>query len=197
MSLLLCWNRNRHFRRLDARGGAGVCTKINYARVRGEVARVGKKYEEKVGNRLTEIAEWTRQGATIKEIAGLLGVAYSTLRKYLDEGEAGNERYAPLWRTYEQAGREPDGAVEAALFKRACGYQYTEETEEERMDRDGNVVVLHKKVVRDVPPDTKAAMFWLANNRRERWKYKPEESGEREDTDGGVVIMPPVMEATE
>ena len=49
------------------------------ARARGGV-RVGKTYEEKVGNRLTEIAEWTRQGATIKEIAGLLGVAYSTLR---------------------------------------------------------------------------------------------------------------------
>lgn len=151
------------------------------------------KYERQVEARIEEIAAWTRQGATIKETAARLGVAYSSLRKYLDEGRKGNEQYGALWRAYDQAKEEPDRAVEAALFKRACGYQYVEETVEEKLGKDGGIVELRKRVEKTVPPDTTAAMFWLANNKRTRWQYKPE-AKEADEQGSGVIQMPAVAE---
>ena len=56
--------------------------------------------------------------------------------------------------------------VEAALFRRATGYE----------DSSG----------KPVPPDVRAAMYWLENRRPDRWKRNrnaPDEAGEIEFSD--------------
>ncbi len=160
---------------------------------RGEWDVAKSKYETHVLPYLEKIASWAQQGATEREIAGKLSIARSTFRKYIDLGQQGDERYAALSAAFARACKGPDDEVEAALFKRACGYQYTEVTEEEKLDRDGCVHKLKKTVVRDVPPNPTSAMFWLANRRRDKWQYKPE-PGEEDDEGGGVVMIAPVME---
>lgn len=153
------------------------------------------KYETHVLPNLDKITEWAKAGVTAKDIAASLHIAYSTFRKYLDEGQEGDERYTALSAAYAQACEVPDDAVEAALFKRACGYQCEEVTVEEKLDRDGKVHTLTKKVIRDIPADPSSAMFWLTNRRPDRWKYKPQETDEGGDDERGVIMMPGVSES--
>ena len=151
------------------------------------------KYETHVAPYLEKIEKWAREGATAKEIAGKLSIAYSTLRKYLDEGEKGDERYTALSVAFARACEEPDDNVEAALYKRACGFEYVETKREQRIDRAGNVVELVTTTTKVVPPDPTSAMFWLTNRRPGKWSYKPREDDEG-DEGGGVVLLSPVME---
>ena len=153
------------------------------------------KYETHVLPYLEKIEKWAMSGATAKEIAEKLHVAYSTFRKYLDEGEKGDERYAALSAAFVQACEEPDDEVEAALHKRACGISYDECTYESKWSEAEQdfVEVCTKRVRKYVPPDPTSAMFWLTNRRADKWKYKPEPM-EKEDDDGGVVVLAPVME---
>ena len=58
--------------------------------------------------------------------------------------------------------------VEAALNKRAVGFRFTETTRE--LDDKKSVMVITKKVSKFIPPDTKAAEFWLCNRNPDRWK---------------------------
>lgn len=153
------------------------------------------KYETHVLPNLERIEKWAKEGATAKDIAAKLKIAYSTLRKYIDLGQDGDERYAALSEAFAQACVVPDEQVEAALFKRACGYRFEEVTVEEKLDREGNVHTLTKKVIRDVPPDPTSAMFWLTNRRPDRWKYKPQEIDDSGDDERGVIMMPGVSES--
>lgn len=155
------------------------------------------KYESNVAPHLGKIEVWARAGATEKEIAEKLHIAYSTLRKYMDLGNQGDERYTALSAAFAQACEEPDDHVEAALYKRACGFEYVETKREQRVDRAGNIVELVTTTAKTVPPDPTSAMFWLANRRPDRWQYKPEGRRQEEDEDegGGVVVLTPVMEA--
>ena len=154
------------------------------------------KYESHVAPFLDKIAAWARKGATAKEIAGKLKVAYSTFRKYLDEGEKGDERYKALSALFAQACEVPDDEVEAALFHRAKGISYDEEIYEQRWDekQEKMVEVCVKRTRKYIPPDPTSAMFWLANRRGDKWKYKPEPGG-KDDDEGtsGVVELPAVM----
>lgn len=80
-----------------------------------------------------------------------------------------------------------DGQVAAALFKRAVGYEYEEDTlelvqkkklelDEEGNIRDKNVhrLVVTKRIIKQVAPDPLAAFFWLKNRQPELWRDKPE-----------------------
>lgn len=164
---------------------------MKFISTRGAGALPKSKYETHVLPYLERIAAWAEKGATAKEIAGKLNIAYSTFRKYLDEGRQGDERYAALAAAFAQACEVPDDAVEAALFKRACGIEYTEVRKEEVLDRKtGRRETLTTKITKYIPPDPTSAMFWLANRRREKWSYKPEGGGESEGT--GVVELAPV-----
>lgn len=152
------------------------------------------KYETHVLPNLDRIEKWAKEGATAKDIAKKLKIAYSTLRKYIDLGQDGDGRYTALSDAFARGCAVSDDAIETALFKRACGYQFEEVTTEEKLDRDGKVHVLTKKVMRDVPPDPTSAMFWLTNRRPDRWKYKPEAADDNEEEGSGVVLLSPVMD---
>ena len=163
------------------------------------------KYETHVLPYREKIAGWAKEGATAKEIAGKLRIAYSTFRKYLDEGEKGDGRYMALSAAFTCACEEPDDMVEAALFKKTQGYnakivkhykvkrvEYDQETGK-RIREIEELVETCDEV--HVPADTTAQMFWLANRRSDRWKYKPEPADASEDGESGVVLLSPVMES--
>ena len=150
------------------------------------------KYETHVLPNLDKIIKWANDGATAKEIAKKLHVAYSTFKKYLDLGRKGDGRYTDLSDAFAQACEIPDDQVEAALFKRACGFEYVETRREQKLDRLGNIVELVTTINKVVPPDPTSAMFWLTNRRPDRWKYKPQEADSVEDDGHGVVMMPEV-----
>ena len=150
------------------------------------------KYETHVLPYLDKITAWAEAGVTAKDIAANLHIAYSTFRKYLDEGQEGDERYAALSAAFAQACEVPDEQVEAALFKRACGFEYVETKREQKVDLAGNIVELVTTTTKVVPPDPTSAMFWLTNCRPDRWKYNPEPAGADESEGSGVVVIPEV-----
>ena len=156
------------------------------------------KYETHVLPYLDKIEAWARKGATAKEIADKLHVAYSTFRKYLDEGEKGDERYTALSAAFTRGCEEPDDMVEAALHKRACGISYDEYTYESKWSEAAQdfVEVCTRRVRKYIPPDPTSAMFWLTNRRGDKWKYKPEPVENDGDEGGGAIVLAPVMEAS-
>lgn len=152
------------------------------------------KYETHVLPNLDKITTWAEAGATIKEIAAKLKVSYSTLRKYVDLGQDGDERYMALSEAFTRACEVADDQVEAALFKRACGFEYTETKREQKLDRLGNIVELVTTTNKVIPPDPTSAMFWLTNRQPGKWSYKPQEEPEEDEDGSGVVVLAPVME---
>jgi len=68
--------------------------------------------------------------------------------------------------------------VEGSLKKRALGFRFTEKTREPCLIRKKGQtpelidveMTVTKTVGKVVPPDTVAAIFWLKNRRRDRWR---------------------------
>ena len=150
------------------------------------------KYETHIVPNISNIRRWVKAGATVKEVAGKLGIAYSSLRKYIDLGDKGDARYAAFAAMFAEACQEPDDKVEAALFKKATGIMIEESKTEEVIDKKtGEKKKLTTKTKRYIPPDTQAAMFWLSNRRKDRWSYRPE-GGKVEAEGTGVVVIPGV-----
>ena len=162
------------------------------------------KYETHVLPNLGKIEAWAKQGATAKEIAANLKIAYSTFRKYLEDGENGDERYSALSALYAQACEVPDKEVEASLYKLANGYtaqiaktfkvktvEYDEQTGKKIREYEELKVGIDEV---HVPANVTAQMFWLANRVPDRWKYKPSEEKDdpEDDNNTGVVMIPEV-----
>lgn len=159
-------------------------------------------YERVVAPQIGRVAEWVRLGATEQEVADKLGVSCSSLRRYLSAGRDGDERYTALSDAFDAAREEPDDEVEAALFKRATGYnvpvvkhyklrrvEYDEATGRKISEKEELVEV---EETEHVPADTRAQIFWLINRRSERWQSSPERAAE--DEGGGVIEIAAVTE---
>lgn len=121
------------------------------------------KYETHVKPYLKQIEQWVRNGLTEEEIAMKCNVAYSTFREY-------KKQYSALADALKSNRELADLEVEAALFKRAIGYEYNEVTKELV---NGELVVT-KVVTKQVPPDTTAQIFWLKNRKPDVWRDRHE-----------------------
>lgn len=93
------------------------------------------------------------------EIADLLDIRQSSFsivkNKYPDIGEAVIEGRSKATQK-----------IVAALYKRATGYDYYEET----LDKDGNV----RKLKKHMPSNPVCQLFWLTNRDPENWKHRAE-----------------------
>jgi hypothetical protein len=107
-----------------------------------------------------------RNGATEEEVYKKLGVSHTTFYKYKKE----HSELLEALKTREEA----DARVEAALFKRATGYDYLEEYTYQRVNKDESVSQETRYIKKHVPPDTTAALAWLNNRRKETWRQKQE-----------------------
>ena len=139
------------------------------------------KYEMYVLPNLPDVESYLRMGATEGDIAKHLGVSQSTFRKYKKEHNELSDIIDDNKRLRE---------VEAALCKRAIGYKYTETKTVDKGDRL-EITTTEK----EMPPDLSAISFLLRNRYPERWSDKP--SSNKEDTTGGVVILPEITEDEE
>lgn len=127
------------------------------------------KYKSKV---MPEQAEkLCRLGATNKELADFFDINERTIVEWLSKHP---EFYEAVKRGKDYFDNE---RVEKALAQRALGYEHEEE--------DYKVVngeLVKTTVIKRYPPDTTAAIFWLKNRSRNRWRDKIEhDHGVQED----------------
>lgn len=100
-----------------------------------------------------------RAGLTDALIAKELGVSERTLYNW--------QKAHPEFAEALRAGKEdPDDKVEAALYKRALGYEYTEE----KVTAEHAVITKIERTTKQVVPDVTACIFWLKNRRPDTWK---------------------------
>lgn len=124
------------------------------------------KYEEWLTeDGLLKLEAWARNGLTDEQIAANMGVSAVSLWKYKTD-------HISIFNALKRGKEVVDIQVENALFKRAIGYEYTEEC----MTKEG--VVRLKKYAH---PDTTAQIFWLKNRNPKAWRDKQEleHSGEQ------------------
>lgn len=118
------------------------------------------KYDTHVAPRLQEIEWWCREGLTEIEICKRLDVAESTFNNYKRE-------FSELMESLKKGKEIADYQVEDALYKRAIGYEYEEET---RQLTESGAFTTTKIVTKHVSPDTGAIALWLKNRKRDSWQ---------------------------
>ena len=96
-------------------------------------------------------------GATDKDLADFFETTEQTINAW-------KQQHPDFLESLKNGKEVADAEVAASLYKRARGYQY-----EERTIEGGE---LTKTVVKEVPPDTGAAMAWLKNRRPQAWRDK-------------------------
>ena len=120
------------------------------------------KYREEY--HLPWIRGLTRRGYTLDEIANDIGVAASTVKKWVHD-------FPELSDAVKKARALPDIEIEDALYNRAKGYKRTTTKTTIQACEDGSSKQTKVEVFEDVvPPDTTACIFWLKNRDRERWR---------------------------
>lgn len=125
------------------------------------------------------IEGWARDGLTQEQIAHNMGVSENTLITW--------KKRSPLIFEALKKGKEVvDRIVENALFKRACGYDWTETTTVRTFDKTGKQTGESvKEVTKHVSPDTTAQIFWLKNRKPEEWRDRKDQPPEKEyESDG-------------
>ena len=123
------------------------------------------KYNEKY--HIPWIKGLARRGCTIEEIAQEVGVAQSTIHKWMAENEDLSEAV--------KSGRAvADIEVETSLYKRATGYKITKKKTIVSAGDDQQRPVRIEINEEDVAPDTTACIFWLKNRRPDIWRDRTE-----------------------
>ncbi len=111
------------------------------------------KYDEKIRNSFEEIRKCYLALCPESEIIAKLGISRRTFDRYRNEFP---EFRALIDECREEAAARAAEEVENALLKRATGYDTGGETP------------------KHIPPDVRAAIFYLKNRRPALWKEKQE-----------------------
>lgn len=101
-------------------------------------------------------------GATDKELADFFGVSEQTLNNW-------KAQHPAFLESLNRGKIDADARVAQSLYHRALGYEHP--------DTDIRVVngeVVMTPTVKRYPPDTVAAIFWLKNRQRGKWRDKVE-----------------------
>ena len=118
------------------------------------------------------LAAWARDGLTDDDIAANMGISRSTLAAW-------KKKYQDISDTLKEGKDVADIRVENALYKKAVGGVYTEVTEE----RIKGVLVVTKRITKEIPGDTTAQIFWLKNRKPDIWKDKQNVALEGRETE--------------
>lgn len=109
-----------------------------------------------------KISEACANGATLPEVADILGVAPRTVDYW-------KLKHADFLRAIKENKDLADDLVEASLFNRAIGYTAREDFV--MFDRESKRFMVHEGF-KHIPPDPTSAIFWLKNRRPEKWREK-------------------------
>lgn len=155
-------------------------------------------WEERILSRLDEIKSLAEEGLDDDEIAKSLGLSAAVFRRY-------RARSAAFSAMLDRVRATPSQAVESALFQKALGYtatvlkqykvkrvEYDPETGKKRAEYEEMVPAQEQA---HVSADLQAQMLWLTNRKPDRWSQKPQHSEGERRPEGGVVLMPEVVEA--
>lgn len=115
------------------------------------------KYQTHVQPHLEQIKKWAEQGATEKQIAKQLGVAYSSFCLYKNE-------YSELSKILKEKDMKPlVEELRSALVKRALGFEYKEKKEYIKTDPETGAPTKYVEITtRQSLPDT-TAIFGALN----------------------------------
>ena len=132
------------------------------------------KYETNVLPKLNAVRSMAREGLSIKQIAKQLYIADSTFRAYA-------AKYPELKEALKEGKEEADAKVENGVFFSACGGiktikkaiklkkpifdKYNKKIGEEE-------VIAYADEEIYCPPNIAAAIFWLCNRQKEKWKHQ-------------------------
>lgn len=119
-------------------------------------------------------------GATDAELADFFEVDESTITNW-------KSNYPEFFASIKSGKIIADAEVASRLYKRATGYEFREttfekvglkqetiEVGEEGMESIENDTFKKKVVVKEMPPDTTATIFWLKNRQPKKWRDKQE-----------------------
>ena len=129
------------------------------------MAKRGRKsaYEITIKPRFSDISEWLKNGATEKQIADNLGVAYSTFNKY----KAEKTEFAEFLKN----GRKSLVIqLRGALVKKALGFSY----KETKKIIVGGEVERVEETVKTALPDVAALNLCLKNYDPDEWANDPQ-----------------------
>ena len=113
------------------------------------------------------LGAWARDGLTDEQIAKNMGICRDTLIQW-------KKRFPDISDTLKKGKDVVDVEVENSLLKRAKGCTVVEETQELMINPDTGKreLITTKKVIKEIPPDTTAQIFWLKNRRPDLWRDK-------------------------
>lgn len=114
------------------------------------------KYETHVKPHLDRVRKWVEQGASEKQIAQELGVAYSTFRLY-------KEREPALSAALKESRRPLVEELRSALVRRALGYEYREKKEYVKTDPDTGRPTKYVEITTKVALPDLTAIFGALN----------------------------------
>jgi len=140
----------------------------------------GKYQQWLTDDGLLRLEGWARDGLNDKQIAKNVGINEGTLYDWMN-------KYPKISEAIKRGKAPVDIEVENALLKRAKGYSYEEKTTEIRTLADGDRETHIKTIIKHVPPDPTAIIFWLKNRKPEVWN-KPQEEPSKSGEGVKVVI---------
>lgn len=161
------------------------------------MARPGKWDYWLTDEGLTLVTGWAMDGLTDIQIAKQMGIADSTFREW-------KKRFPTFSAALKKAKAVVDRKVEQSLYDR-CHVQYLPYQKAVKMkkavyDDEGKFrgmedVIEYIDDLMVVQPDTTAIIFWLKNRKPAEWRDKPAEPVD--DTETGIIVMPPVGDVNE
>ena len=127
---------------------------------------------------------WAREGHTDLEIADKIGIASSTLYEW-------KNKHPEISEALKKGKEVADFEVENALFKRALGYDVTEEFKEVVRDPRTNKVTkqMVRTTTKHIAPDVTAIIFWLKNRKYSQWRDRREAVDTNDRTNEGQSTM--------
>lgn len=139
-----------------------------------ELGELRKDYwSNRVKPKLELIEGWARAGFTDKDIYTNLGIGETTWYDFLNT-------HRELRDAVDVGRHHAEIIAENSLFKKVTGYSY-KEVYKQRVkvyDEDGEwtgqyEMATVKSVLKHVPPDTNAAVYWLEHRAPNRWQRNP------------------------
>lgn len=122
-------------------------------------------------------------GHTDKELAAFFEVSEQTLNAW-------KQAYPEFLESLKCGKDLVDAEVAAKLFHRATGYEHPED---DIRVVNGQIVIT--PTIKHYPPDTTAAIFWLKNRQRDKWRDKPEADGDEDAPVLPVKVVVNVVDA--
>lgn len=124
-------------------------------------------YDTKIKPRFKDIERWLKGGATERQVANALGVAYSTFNKY----KAEVVEFSELLKTIDRSEIVCD--LRSALLKKAMGFTYEEKKQYVTEDADGHRKKHTEIYTKQALPDVAAINLALKNYDKENWANDP------------------------